>query len=114
SQNFTLNVTREDMIKAGYSPSVRLFEAAASGVPVISDYWNGIESIFNPDSEILIARTSSQVLEYFMDLDESERKQIAEKARQQVLKNHTAKARAKELETYLLEVLQPDLKMKEN
>lgn len=46
SQEFTLNVTRQDMIKAGYSPSVRLFEAAACGVPIISDYWDGIHSIF--------------------------------------------------------------------
>ena len=114
SQHFTLNVTREDMIKAGYSPSVRLFEAAACGVPIISDYWDGIESIFEPGSEILIAKTSSQVLEFFMDFNEEESKQIGEKARQQVLKNHTAKARAKELENYVLEVLQPTLKIKGN
>ncbi len=33
SQRFTLNVTRADMCEAGYSPSVRLFEAAAGTVP---------------------------------------------------------------------------------
>ena len=32
SQRFTLNLTRADMVQAGYSPSVRLFEAAACGV----------------------------------------------------------------------------------
>ena len=31
AQRATLNVTRADMIRAGYSPSVRLFEAAACG-----------------------------------------------------------------------------------
>jgi spore maturation protein CgeB len=36
-----MNITRADMIKAGYSPSVRLFEAAACGTPIISDYWEG-------------------------------------------------------------------------
>lgn len=113
SQQFTLNVTREDMIRAGYSPSVRLFEAAACGVPIISDHWNGIESIFEPGTEILLARTSSEVLDYFIEITEEERKQIAEKARQQVLKRHTAKARAKELENYVMEVLQPSLKVKE-
>ena len=30
---FTLNITRRDMVQAGYSPSVRLFEAAACGPP---------------------------------------------------------------------------------
>lgn len=114
SQHFTLNVTREDMIKAGYSPSVRLFEAAACGVPIISDYWDGIESIFEPGREILIAKTSSQVLEYFMDLNDEDRKQLGKRARQQVLKNHTAKARAKELENYIMEVLHPTLRVKES
>ena len=111
SQKYTLNVTREDMIKAGYSPSVRLFEAAACGVPIISDYWNGIDSIFEIDKEILIAKTSSQVQEYFRNIDEAERKKIGISARQKVLKYHTAKARAKELENYVKEVLQPSEKV---
>jgi spore maturation protein CgeB len=44
-QRFTLNVTRADMIAAGWSPSVRLFEAAACGTPIISDRWDGIETL---------------------------------------------------------------------
>ncbi len=44
-QRFTLNVTRADMIAAGWSPSVRLFEAAACGTPIISDAWAGLESL---------------------------------------------------------------------
>ncbi|UJH90478.1 glycosyltransferase [Antarcticibacterium sp. 1MA-6-2] len=88
------------MIKAGYSPSVRLFEAAACGVPVISDYWDGIDSIFELDKEILIARSSEEVVEYFNNISEDERKQIGENARQKILKYHTAKARARELENY--------------
>ena len=36
ASRFTLNVTRADMIAAGHSPSVRLFEAAACACPVIS------------------------------------------------------------------------------
>ena len=111
SQKFTLNVTREDMIRAGHSPSVRLFEAAACGVPIISDYWEGIETIFEPGKEILIARTNSQVLDYYNNISEEERKQIGENARQKVLKHHTARARAKELETYVREILQPSEKV---
>ncbi|NJX17418.1 glycosyltransferase family protein, partial [Tamlana crocina] len=80
SQEFTLNVTRQDMIKAGYSPSVRLFEAAACGVPIISDYWDGIHSIFEQGKEILIARDTSEVEKYFRNIPEKERKQIGENA----------------------------------
>lgn len=113
SQKFTLNVTREDMIKAGYSPSVRLFEAAACGVPIISDYWEGIESFFEPGKEILIAKSASEVKEYFA-MNDSERKQIGENARKKVLKFHTAKARAKELETYIFQMQQTTAKVNSN
>ena len=112
SQNYTLNVTRQDMIKAGYSPSVRLFEAAACGVPIISDLWEGLDSLFEPMSEILIAQNSQQVLDYFTNTSEENRKLIGERARKKVLSAHTAKARAKELENYIVEVLQPTLKVK--
>lgn len=103
-QEFTLNVTRDDMIAAGYSPSVRLFEAAACGVPIISDYWDGIHSIFERDTEILIARSSSEVEDYFRNIDEQQRKQIGERARKKVLQYHTAAARARELVQYVREV----------
>src|SRR2546423_15302702 len=59
SQRFTLNITRADMIRAGYSPSVRLFEAAACGTPIISDWWQGLDSFFKPNEEILIAHTAA-------------------------------------------------------
>src|SRR4051794_30202949 len=59
----TLNVTRADMIAAGWSPSVRLFEAAACGTPVISDQWDGIDSLFEPGREIILADTSQEVVE---------------------------------------------------
>jgi spore maturation protein CgeB len=106
SQKYTLNVTREDMIRAGYSPSVRLFEAAACGVPIISDFWNGIDSIFKINTEIVIAGSAADVKQCFESIGEDERRQIGENARKKVLKYHTAKARAKELETYVTEILE--------
>ncbi len=53
SQRFTLNITREAMKAAGYSPSVRLFEAGACGVAVISDWWEGLDSLFAIGKEVL-------------------------------------------------------------
>lgn len=109
AQKFTLNVTRADMIQAGYSPSVRLFEAAACGVPVISDYWQGIESIFEPGKEILISHSPQETIEYLTSIDEEQRRTIAEGARKKVLKYHTAASRARQLEKYILEVQQKSL-----
>ncbi len=103
SQKFTLNITRMDMIKAGYSPSVRLFEAAACGVPIISDYWEGLTSLFEEGKEILIARSSEDVLNYF-SMNDDHRIAIGKHCREVVLKSHTAKARVREMLLYISEV----------
>jgi spore maturation protein CgeB len=101
SQRFTLNVTRADMRRAGFSPSVRLFEAAACGVPIISDCWVGMESILSPGREILVARTPDDTLRYLRELPEEERLRIGERGRQRVLAEHTAAHRAAQLESYV-------------
>jgi spore maturation protein CgeB len=103
SQRFTLNVTRARMIEAGWSPSVRLFEAAACGVPIVSDWWSGLDAFFVPGKEILIARDGDEVLATVRDLDEASRRRIAEAARVRVLAEHTGERRAEELERYVLE-----------
>lgn len=95
----TLNVTRADMIAAGWSPSVRLFEAAACGTPVISDVWDGIEDFFVPEREIILARSTSDVVKALsQDLHG-----IGANARTVALAGHTAEHRAAELETDLLQ-----------
>lgn len=105
-QAFTLNVTRAAMIQAGYSPSVRLFEAAACGVPIISDRWEGIETLLTPGREILLADDTDDVLEYFRTISPDERRLIGQRARERVLTQHTASARAAELEQYALQLLE--------
>jgi spore maturation protein CgeB len=101
AQDFTLNVTRADMKSAGYSPSVRLFEAAACGVPVITDAWPGLETIFRINDEILVAETSSDVVALLKGMAADRRRAIATAARAAVLAHHTCDHRAAELETLL-------------
>jgi spore maturation protein CgeB len=103
SQDFTLNVTRADMRAAGYSPSVRLFEAAACGTAIISDDWPGLDTMFEPGREILIARDTSEVLSYLRDISETERRRIGERARARVLTHHTGRRRAEELVRHVRE-----------
>jgi spore maturation protein CgeB len=105
SQRFTLNITRQDMIKAGYSPSVRLFEAAACGVPIISDYWSGIDTFFEPDTEIFISRSFEDTRKYLKEISEEQRKEIGLRARTKVLALHTAAHRATELEKAVGELI---------
>jgi spore maturation protein CgeB len=105
AQRSTLNITRADMRLAGYSPSVRLFEAAACATPIVSDYWNGLESIFQPDREILVARGPGDVLRYLRETPPEELAAIGRRARASVLGSHTAAHRAEELECHAAEAM---------
>ena len=102
-QRFTLNVTRADMIRRGYSPSVRLFEAASCGVPIISDWWPGLDAFFQPGEEIIIAETPTDVLAALRAMPDRRRRAIAAAARARVLAAHTGTHRAAELEAYVAE-----------
>ena len=104
-QRFTLNITRADMIQAGWSPSVRLFEAAACGTPIISDRWAGLDSLFTPGREILLASRAEEVLAVLRRFGEEERLELAARARARILAEHTAAHRAEQLEGYALELL---------
>ena len=100
ASRYTLNVTRADMVRAGHSPSVRLFEAAACGTPILSDAWEGLDAILLPDAEIALAGTPEDVLAA-LDWPEERRRAVAQAARARVLAEHTAARRAGELETHL-------------
>jgi spore maturation protein CgeB len=90
----TLNVTRKDMIAAGWSPSVRLFEAGACGTPIISDVWDGLSELFAPGREIILAQGPGEVLAALDGLDEAARGRMAAAARERILSEHTAGHRA--------------------
>ena len=100
---FTLNVTRADMVRAGWSPSVRLFEAAACGTPIISDPWDGLDAVFRPGRDILVARSGEAVLAALTGLGEAERQGIGAAGQARVLAAHTAAHRAAELEAHIAE-----------
>lgn len=104
SQRYTLNLTRGDMVRAGYSPSVRLFEAAACATPIISDHWPGLESFLSPGVEVLIARSVRDVITYLRRIPDKRREAIGRAARNRVLAEHTAAHRAATLIEYLDEL----------
>ena len=98
ASRFTLNVTRADMIAAGWSPSVRLFEAASCGTPIISDVWEGLDSLFEPASEIILAQDADTVVAALA----TDAAAVGLAARSRVLAAHTAAHRAAELESSLM------------
>ncbi|MCA1577336.1 MAG: glycosyltransferase [Acidobacteria bacterium] len=104
SSPLTLNITRGAMARMGYCPSGRLFEAAACGVAIVSDDWLGLDTFFQPGSEIIVARNTEDVIAA-MQLSPDELAKIAEAGRERVLTSHTAAHRAAELERIFDEAL---------
>ncbi len=96
SSRLTLNVTRAPMARMGFCPSGRLFEAAACGTPILSDWWEGLDGFFEPGREILITRSTQDALAA-IDLPNAILAGIARRARARVLGEHTGAHRAAEL-----------------
>ncbi|WP_274425722.1 CgeB family protein [Chelativorans sp. YIM 93263] len=103
SSRLTLNVTRRAMAEMGWCPSGRLFEAAACGIPILSDWWEGLDAFFEPDRQILLAGSSEDATAA-LDRDDAELARIGEAARERVLSAHTSDHRAAEFETLLSEL----------
>ena len=97
SSRLTLNLTRGSMAAYGYCPSGRLFEAAACGSAMLSDTWEGLDSFFEPGEEILLVRSTEEVLAATQRSDASLAR-VGEAARARVLAEHTGDARVRELE----------------
>lgn len=101
SARFTLNLTRDNMIAAGYSPSVRLFEASACGAAILSDDWKGIEHFLAPGSEVLLPKDAYEVADILRNFPEDERRRVGLNARERILAQHTASHRAIDFEEML-------------
>lgn len=96
SSKLTLNVTRGAMAEKGYCPSGRLFEAAACGTPIVSDWWEGLDHFFEPGKEILIAKSSVDAVQA-LNLEDDELQSVSRASQQRTLGEHTATHRATEL-----------------
>ena len=96
SSRATLNLTRSEMARSGYCPSGRFFEASACGTPLLTDEWEGLESFFNIDEELLVVRSTDDVVRA-LELPNADLQRMAARARERTLDEHTGRQRAKQL-----------------
>ncbi|HZY63309.1 MAG TPA: glycosyltransferase [Edaphobacter sp.] len=106
SSRFTLNLTRDDMVAAGYSPSVRLFEASACGAAILSDKWMGMEQFLLPGEEVLLPDDAYDIKSILNGMSDQERINIGRRARERILTEHSAEHRAQEFEAIVEHVSQ--------
>jgi spore maturation protein CgeB len=102
SSRLTLNITRGEMAANGWCPSGRFFEAAACGTPLITDVWEGLESFFDLQSELLVVGSAEEV-EAALSSPDGELQSMAAQARQRTLDEHTGSVRASQLLQYVEE-----------
>lgn len=96
-----LNISRESMATRGFSPATRIFEAAGAAACIITDAWEGIETILAPGREIIVARDGADVAEAMRTLTPERAREIGEAAQARVLAEHTYDLRALEVERVL-------------
>jgi spore maturation protein CgeB len=101
SAHAVLNVSRDSMARTGFSPATRVFEAAGAGACVISDAWEGIETFFDPGSEILMAGDGGDVAGLIEHLSPERAQRIGGAARRRALAEHTYARRVDLLEAVL-------------
>jgi spore maturation protein CgeB len=101
SARMVLNINRESMASVGFSPPTRVFEAAGAGACLITDEWIGIERFFKPGSEILVAASAEEVVEWLRSVGPKQARRIGAAMRQRALREHTYVRRAIEVDSIL-------------
>lgn len=107
SSRMTLNITRKAMVEWGFSPSVRLFEAAGCGCPIVSDNWPGLDTVLTLGEEVLLAERTDDVMRLLNDVSDDQLRRIGFRARERVLAEHSSARRAEELENYVAAATKP-------
>lgn len=98
-----LNISRESMAANGFSPATRVFEAAGAGACLITDSWQGLELFLSDGEEVLAARDGQQVAEILQSLRPARAREIGQRARARILREHTYARRAREVNQILAE-----------
>ncbi|HZP47778.1 MAG TPA: glycosyltransferase [Vicinamibacterales bacterium] len=96
-----LNISRESMARYGFSPATRVFEAAGAGACLITDAWEGLDTFLEPDREVLVARSGTEVAAQLERLTPEAARAIGEAARRRVLASHTYAHRAAQVNALL-------------
>ena len=96
-----LNVTRESMVRFGFSPATRVFEATGAAACLITDSWPGIDRFLEPDKEVLVAEDGDAVADLLAALTPARAAEIGAAARRRVLAQHTYVQRAEQVEQLL-------------
>ena len=94
-----LNVARKPHATVYASSTSRLFELASTGAAIVTNPYNGIDRWFEPDKELLVARSTEEAVDAYRELldDPAQAEELGRRARERVLDEHTYRHRARRL-----------------
>lgn len=80
-------------------PTIRVFEALACGIPLVSAPWEDAENLFTPGEDYLVARDGDEMKRHLAALlaDEDLRDKLSEHGLRTILNRHTCTHRVNEL-----------------
>ncbi|MDX8528977.1 glycosyltransferase [Mesorhizobium sp. MSK_1335] len=80
-------------------PTIRMFEALACGIPLVSAPWSDVEGLFRPGKDFLFARDGAEMRQHLSDAlhDAALAKALAAAGLESILARHTCRHRADEL-----------------
>jgi spore maturation protein CgeB len=96
----TLHIPRGPYVRALPGiPTIRVFEALACGIPLVSAPWDDVEALFTPGHDYLVARNTGEVIAHAQALlaDPHYAAELARQGRETVLARHTCRHRVDEL-----------------
>jgi spore maturation protein CgeB len=80
-------------------PTIRIFEALACGIPLVSAPWDDAEGLFRAGVDFLLARNPAEMQRHFMSLKEDGnlRRRVSENGLARIRERHTCRHRVIEL-----------------
>lgn len=96
----TMHVPRRPYVKALPGiPTIRVFEALACGIPLVSAPWNDAEGLFRTGTDFLVARNGSEMRQKLRMVlnDKSAAKEIASRGQETISARHTCAHRVDQL-----------------
>ncbi len=87
-------------------PTIRVFEVMACGTPLVCAPWTDAEQLFRPGEDYVIARNGAEMTATIEGLlrDERARQEVAQSALETIVKKHTCRHRAEQLEEICQEI----------
>ncbi|MCT7377415.1 CgeB family protein [Chelativorans salis] len=96
----TMHIPRRPYVKALPGiPTIRVFEALACGIPLISAPWNDTENLFRPGEDFLFARNGAEMSAFLREIlaDRERSEALAASGLETIRARHTCRHRAREL-----------------